>query len=318
MQDSERWHPSRIALFLLIGSIIYAGLFLWSDRLLRSGAAQNPFLAIASAPARVDWLILGASHAFPLGTADMPEVIEARTGQSTQVLAVTGGGPFLLRLMAERWFADHESRGLVILLDDFGFADRRWNEDRLADDDLLPKIPADVVTSRVLFRAIPRGLPWQTWFSQITGFARINDRHRFAPPSWSAEGRFDSSPRPSAAAIRSRVAFLYPETTDSASVSAALHDLEAVILLARSNGARVVLLRAPLPEAFRAALPEVPGLASGLTLLNQRLDVPIVDHSLLVPDQQFYFDTDHLNRRGVMRWLDLGLAGLLAGNDGNQ
>lgn len=318
MQASERWRPSRIVIFLLVGSALYAGLFVWSDRLLRSEAAQNPFLAIASAPSGVDWLILGASHAFPLGLADMPEVIESRTGQSTQVLAVTGGGPFLLRLMAERWFTDHECRALVILLDDFGFADRRWNEDRLDDDDLLPKIPADVLTSRVLFDAISRGLPWQTWLAQVTGFARINDRRRFAPPSWNAEGRFDSSPRPTSEAIRSRVAFLHPQAADGGSVRAALHDLEAVILLARSKEAQVILLRPPLPKAFRAALPDVPGLASGLTLLSQRLDVPIIDQSTLIPDPQFYFDTDHLNRRGVMLWLDLGLGALLAGNDGDQ
>ena len=73
----------------------------------------------------------------------------AGTGK-TQVLALPGGGPFVLRLMAERWFMDHRSRGVVIVLDDFAFAHRRWNEDRLADDDLLPKIPADVLTARVL------------------------------------------------------------------------------------------------------------------------------------------------------------------------
>lgn len=318
MPGSEVWHPLRIGLFLLIGGALYAGLFLWSDRVLRAGSSGNPFLAITTAPAEVDWLILGASHAVPLASADMPVVIRTRTGKSTQVLAVPGGGPFLLRLMAERWFADHRSRSVVIVLDEFGFADRRWNEDRLADYDLLPKIPADVRTARVLARAVPRGLPPQTWLAQVTGFARINDRRRLSPPTWSVEDRFDTSPRPSAAAIRSRVGFLYPGSADVSAVARGLDDLEATILLARAQGARVVLLSPPLPDAFRTAMPEVPGLASGLADLIGRLDVPLIDHSAEIPESRYYFDTDHLNRSGVMRWLDLGLAALFAGNDGGQ
>ncbi len=318
MPGSDRWHPLRIVLFLLIGGVLYAGLFLWSDRVLRADPSRSAFLAVTTAADEVDWLILGASHAVPLGLADMPEVIGARTGRTTQVLALPGGGPFVLRLIADRWVMDHRSRGVVIVLDDFAFAHRRWNEDRLADDDLLPKIPADMLTARLLARAVRRGLPWQIWLAQVTGFARINDRRRFAPPSWSAEDRFDSAPRPSAAAIRSRVAFLYPAPGDEGAVGRALDDLEATILLARAQGARVVLLRPPLPEAFRSALPVVPGLASGLAELTQRLDVDMVDHSAAIPDPRHYFDTDHLNRSGVLRWLDMGLAGLLSGNDGGQ
>ena len=318
MPDSEPWHLLRIGLFLLIGGALYAGLFQWSDRMLRARPSANPFLAVTTAPAEVDWLILGASHAIPLASADMPGVIQTRTGKTTQVLAVPGGGPFILRIMAERWFADHRSRGVVIVLDEFGFADRRWNTDRLGDDDLLPKIPADVRTVRVLARAVPRGLPWQTWLAQVTGFARINDRRRLSPPTWSVEDRFDRSPRLSAGAIRSRVAFLYPGAADAWIVARSLDDLEATILLARAQGARAVLMFPPLPDVFRTELPEVPGLASGLADLSGRLGVPLIDHSAAIPELRNYFDTDHLNRSGVMRWLDLGLAALLAGNDGSQ
>lgn len=318
MPGSETWHPWRIVLFLLLGGGLYCGLFVWSDRMLRAGAVQTPFLAVTTAPEEVDWLILGASHAIPLGTADVPDLIAARTGKTTEVLAAPGVGPFVLRLIAERWFIDHRSGAVLIVLDEFGFADRRWNEDRLADDDLLPKIPADVRTARVLARAVARGLPWQTWLAQVTGFARINDRRRFAAPTWTVADRFDSAPRPSATAIRSRVAFLYPAGGADRGIDQGLQDLEAMVLLARGQGARVVLLRPPLPEGFRAALPELPGLAHGLAALSHRLDVPIIDHSGAIPDPRHYFDTDHLNRSGVLLWLDLGLGRLLAGNDGGQ
>lgn len=312
------WHPWRIALFLLLGAVIYAGLFLWSDRELRRGVPESPFLRLTTAPAEVDWLILGASHAIPLDVADIPQVIADRTGQRIEVLGAPGMGPFVLRLLAERWFVDHRSRGVVIVLDDFAFGDRRWNEDRLSDIDFLPKMPADLGTARILGRAVPRGLPWQTWVAQVTGFARINDPNRHAPPRWTVGARFDSAPRPSAAAIRSRVAFLYPPGADAGAVPDRIADLEAMIRLARGQGARVVLLRPPLPDAFRAALPEMPGLAPALDALSRRFGVPIVDHGAAIPDPRHYFDTDHLDRRGVLLWLDLGLARVLAGNDGGQ
>lgn len=318
MPGSETWHPWRIALFLLLGGVFYTGLFFWSDRMLRTGAAQSPFLAVTTAPTEVDWLILGASHAVPLETADVPDLIAARTGKTTEVLAAPGIGPFVLRMIAERWFIDHRSRAVLILIDDFGFADRRWNEDRLAEDDLLPKIPADARTARVLFGAVARGLPWQSWLAQVTGFARINDRRRFAAPTWTVADRFDHASRPSVAAIPSRLAFLYPAEGEGRSIDAGLADLEAMVLLAHGQGARVVLLRPPLPDPFRAALPEVPGLAPALDALARRLDLPIIDHSALIPDPRHYFDTDHLNRSGVMLWLDNGLGELLAGNDGGQ
>lgn len=313
MPDSrDRWHPWRITLFLALGAVLYAGLFLWSDRVLRAQGPQSPFLTLTTAPARTDWLILGASHALPLRFSDMPAVIETQTGQRSVVLATTGAGPMVLRLIAERWFVDHACAGVLIVLDDFGFAAPRWNAARLGDDDLLPKIPADAATARVFLRAVARGLPWQTALAQISGFARINDRTRFAPESWAAEARFGSSPRPSATAIRSRMAFLYPGPAEPLSLDRGMADLAATIQIAQAQGARVVLVRPPLPDGFRAAMPAVPGLEARLDALAQRMAVPLVDHRTAIPEPGFYFDTDHLNRRGVLRWLELGLGALLA------
>lgn len=313
-----------MAVFAVLGLAIHAGLFVWSDRVLRTSRAQNPFLAITQAPAQVDRVILGASHAMPLGMADMPSQIAARTGQRTLVLAAPGAGPFVLRLVAERWFADHRAGGVVIVLDAFGFADRRWNAARMADAAMLAKIPADARMARVLGRAIGRGLAWQAWLVQVTGFARINDRARFAPPDWPPAGRFTLAFRPSAAAIRARVGFLHPGAADPAMLVQGLADLEAIVRLARRKGAEVVILWPPLPEEFRAALPEVPGLAAGIDGLSRRLGVPVIDHSAAIPDPRRYFDTDHLNRDGVVSWLESGLAGVIVGagtagrDDGGQ
>lgn len=313
--SEEIWRPRRIAAFLALGLVLYAGLFLWSDAILRRHGQQNPFLRIAGAPEQVDWIILGASHALPLGFGDMPAVLRERTGQSSLTLAVTGGGPVLMRLIGERWFADHRATGVLIVLDAFGFADRRWNEARLADSDILPKIPADRLTATILARAVGRGLNWQTCLAQVTGFARINDRTRFAPDLWEAEAKFDTAPRPNAAATKARIAFLYPAAPDPQAIDRGFADLEALIVLARSHGARVVIVRPPLPDAFRTALPELPGFEERLADLSQRLGLPVADFAAALPSARNYFDSDHLNRTGVLAWLDLGLAGLLTGRD---
>lgn len=313
--SDDIWRPRRIAAFLSIGAVLYAALFLWSDATLRRHATQNPFLRIAAAPAEVDWVILGASHALPLGFADMPETLRERTGQSALTLAVTGGGPFLMRMIAERWFADHRAKGVLIVLDTFGFADRCWNEPRLADSDVLPKMPADRITTTILAHAVPRGLAWQTWVAYATGFARMNDRTRFAPDTWEGEDRFDTAPRPSAAATKSRIAFLYPGPPDPAALDNGMGDLAVLIELAQAKGAQVVVVRPPLPQAFRAALPALPEFESQLALLSQRLAVPVIDHSALLPDARNFFDADHLNRTGVSVWLDAGLRAILAASD---
>lgn len=301
--------------FLAIGVALYVTLFLWSDANLRRHATQNPFLRIATAPAKVDWIILGASHALPLGFSDMPEAIRQKTGQTTLTLAVTGGGPFLTRLIAERWFADHSAGGVLIVLDDFGFADRRWNEARLADSDVLPKIPADRTTAALLAHAVPRGLPWKTWAAYATGFARINDRTRFAPDAWDGEAKFDSAPRPNAAATAARIAFLYPGPPDPEALDSGLADLAALIELAEAKGAWLVIVRPPLPQAFHSALPSVPGFEPQLALLSRRLAVPVIDHAALLPDARNFFDSDHLNRAGVAAWLDAGLRAILIAPD---
>lgn len=316
--SDDIWRPRRIVAFLAVAALLYAALFVWSDANLRRRGSQNPFLRVATAPERVDWIILGASHALPLGFAGMPDRMRDRTGQTTLTLGVTGGGPFLMRVIGERWFADHQAAGVLIVLDAFGFADRRWNEDRLADSDVLPKIPADRVTVFALARAVRRSLPWQTWTAYASGFARINDRTRLTPDTWEAEAKFDTAPRPNAAATKARVAFLYPGPPDPAAVGRGLDDLQALIQLAQASGARVVIVRPPLPEAFRMSLPALPEFEARLSALAATNGVPIRDYSADLPEARNYFDADHLNRTGVLRWLDIGLADLLAADDGGQ
>jgi hypothetical protein len=316
--SSEKWHPWRIIAFVAIGLMLYAALYAWSDRISRAYGAGNPFYRILAAPAHSDWVVLGASHALPFGFGDMPDQIAAQTGKTVLPLAVTGGGPLTWRLIAERYFADHSAEAVLIVLDDFGFADRRWNAGRMADADVLGKIPADWQTVKVFAKATPHTLPVTVFASYATGFARINDQTRFQPDRWEAEDKFETSPRPSNAADTARIGFLYPAPMSWQAVDEGLNNLRSVIALALTNGARVVVIRPPLPDRFRAALPSIAGFEPQLMAVLADHNVAFYDFSQAIPETRYYFDTDHLNRAGVQRFLDEALAAVLQGDAGRD
>ena len=315
--SKDTWHPIRMVAFVALGVLIYTGLFVWSEGVRAAHADRNPFHKITQAPAHHDWIILGASHAVPLGFDGVPARLRAVTGQTNLTLAVPGGGPAVSRLIAERYFADHTARGVLVVVNEFALLDARWNMGRVGDGDILPKIPADPLTLGVLVRAMPRGLPLGTVLAYGTGFARINDQTRFEADRWDAAARFDSAQRPSAAADAARIAYLYPDlaagSMSEPAIARGLADLAALIALAKAQGARVVLVFPPLPDRFRARLPEIPGLRQRLTALAAELGVDLVDHENLIPEAAHYFDTDHLNRAGVDLWLDQGLGAILRG-----
>lgn len=315
MRSSEQhWRWRWIAAFLAGALALYAGLFLWSDRLARMHGDRNPFFRIEIAPEHADWLVLGASHAMPLGFGDMPDQIEAETGERLLVLGVTGGGPFVQRLVAERSFADHAAADVLVIVDAFALADRRWNEERIGDSDMMPKIPADLTTLTVMARALRWGLDWRTLLDYATGFSRINDRERFVPDVWEAEAKFDTTPRrPSDAADEARIAYLYPGPPSVRAMDRAFGDLEAIVALAREHGAGTVLIRPPIPDRFRERLPGIAGFEPRLSALAERTGARLVDHSTLIAEPKYYLDSDHLNRSGVALWLERGLADLLRG-----
>lgn len=300
------------AAFLALAALLYLCLFAFAEWHLRKTETHNPMLRITamSAPSQ-DWIVLGASHALPLGFRDMEPLIEARTARSLMNLAVTGAGPFVMRLVAERYFHDHRAAGVLIVADGFGFADRRWNEGRMDDSDMLPRVPLDGATFAVFAQAMPRFDP-QSLVDYANGFSKINAVAGLFADTWSGEERFDESrKKPSATADAERVAFLYP--ADAVLQDRYFDDLAATVALARSAGARVVILRPPLPAAFAARLPFEAEVAARLSDLAQAGGAEMADFAAALPEQRFYFDSDHLNRQGVEAWLDLGLAALLSG-----
>lgn len=306
------WRPGLIALFVLIGAVIYAILLAGSEWLTLRQGDRNPFFRIATTEqSHHDWIILGASHAMPLDFADTGARIEAETGMSILNLAATGTGPLIQRLIAARYFANHSAAGVLIVADGFAFASRQWNENRLGDGNFLPRIPWERRSVAIFGRAMAQGLPVTTWLDYVSGFSKINNRDRFARDTWDAAAKFDRAARPSDLADQQRIAYLYPDTQDGETLAHTMREMVAIVMLAQDHGAKVVVVRPPLPERFRALLPQEGAFD---TLLRETLaaqGVTLHDFSALLPAPKFYFDTDHLNRAGVEAWLNGGLGDVL-------
>ena len=309
--SDDRWRAGRIAAFLGMGLVLYLGLLVAAEMHLRARAEWNPFLTLLQAESEQDWLILGSSHALPLSFGGMETRIEAETGKHILNLAVVGSGPFVWHLAAARFFRTHRAARVLIVADGFAFRDRQWNEDRMDDRDLLPTTPWDLATAAVLLDAVTRGLPLSALADYLSGFSKINSWLQPRSGDWVGAAGFDREARPSDAADRARIAYLYPDNADRDATERALAELAALVDLTRSMGAEPVILRPPLPERFRLQLPGEDDFSLRLEAFALAHSISLHDMSALLPEARFYFDPDHLNRAGVEAWLDGGLRDLI-------
>lgn len=304
-----------IGAFIGLFLALYAAAFAIAERTVARGEADTAFQKLLAARGeRADWVVLGASHALPLGFGDVPGRLEADTGQTMMILAEIGAGPLYNRFVFEQALKDLEVKHLLYAVDSFGFGSEDWNEARLGDRKLLRQMPLRLSTASALGAFVleghagPRGL-----LDYLTGFSKLNPVDRFPQEGWRGAEDFDRSFRPSRHAVSARISYLYPHgAPDRATVGHYLDILDGLFDSAEAAGVRVVVVKLPIPEAFRKALP---GEESFDRLLRDRLasrGIPFHDLSETVDDPSLYFDTDHLNRRGVDLLYRDHLLGVLA------
>lgn len=311
-----RWRTALI--FVGIGLLVYAGLFALAEALVYRNGYANPFFKIATAEeASHDWIILGASHAMPLAFDDVEQEIEAATGLSLLNLAVQGAGPLYNRFVLEQYFVRHTARSILYVVDSFGFRSRNWNEDRLADPKLLRRTPLDLSTSsRLAAYVAGEGVDWRALLDYLTGFSKINDRERFAIDKWEAEAQFGRRYRPSAQAEDDRIAYLYPAGSDDpALLQRYLDEIDALLALAEARGAKVTVMKMPVPPRFYRKLPGEAGFDAALKARLDARGLQLHDYSLLLEESRFYFDSDHLGEAGVAAFVDAALLPLLTNGD---
>jgi hypothetical protein len=301
--------------FVACGLLLYAGLFYAAEQLMRSTGRSNAFFKIATLEQRAaDWVILGASHAMPLDFSDFNAVMERETGLKIVNLASPGTGPLYNRFVLEHFLREHRARNVLYVVDSFAFYSRAWNEDRFADSKLLARTPRDPAIAARLWQYVrheevePRAL-----LDYATGFSKINNRDRFKTDRWEGEAQFERAWRPSASAVKKRIDYLYPDKTPEAALDRYLGDFSQLLDVARQAGARVVVIKLPVPPAFRSQLPAETQFDAAITLVCTQAGVPVHDFSTAVSEPRFYFDTDHLNRAGLTVFFNRHLKSVLAG-----
>ncbi|WOB10608.1 hypothetical protein [Piscinibacter gummiphilus] len=297
------WRPA--LLFCTIGLLLYLALYAAAEQLLQRQGHSNPVFRVEQLPpGTADWVVLGASHAMPLGFAGVNESLEQATGQRLVQLAGPGTGPLYNRWVFEHYLqSGHRARHLLYVVDSFAFYSRTWNEDRLADAKLLARTPWRASLAASLARHVAEdGVDPRALLDYTTGFSKINNRNRFEPDAWEGEAQFDRSARASATATRKRIAYLYPQGTPEDALTRYMDELARLLGTARAHGMTLHLLKMPLPAGFRRQLPDEGAFDAALAALALRTGAEVQDQSRSIDDATLYFDSDHLNRQGLARF----------------
>jgi len=291
-------------LFIAIGLALYAGVYYAAERLMFHTGRSNPFFKIAvTQEATFDWVILGASHAMPLDFGDFNALMQGETGLRILNLASPGTGPLYNRFVLEHFLRAHRAKNVLYVVDSFAFYSRSWNEERFADAKLLRRTPLEPAIAALFFDYVRHeGVDPRALLDYVAGFSKINNRERFAPDVWEGEAQFDRVYRPSASAVKKRMAYLYPDKTAAAALDRYLAALATTVATARQSGANVVIIKMPTPSQYRSQLPEEATFDSALSRLLAAEQVQLHDFSQSIDAPQFYFDSDHLNRDGLGRF----------------
>lgn len=299
--------------FLACGLLLYAALYGAAEQLMGSNGRSNPFFKIATMKQpTVDWVILGASHAMPLDFADFNAAMERETGLKILNLASPGTGPLYNRFVLEHFLREHRTRNVLYVVDSFAFYSRTWNEERFSDPKLLARTPWESGIAAVLWRYVRQEeVDPRAFLDYVSGFSKINNRNRFKVDSWEGEAQFERVWRPSASAVRKRIDYLYPDKTPEAPLDRYMGESSQLMEIARKGGARVTLLKLPIPAAFRSQLPDEARFDAALGKAAVRAGAPVHDFSAALAEPRFYFDSDHLNRAGLTLFFERHLKWLL-------
>ena len=301
-------------IFTAIGLVLYLVLYVAAEWLLYRTGDTNPFYKTATATeTSFDWVILGASHAMPLDFADFNDVMERETGLKIINLATPGTGPLYNRFVLEQLLQDRRVAKVLYVLDSFAFYSSTWNEARFADAKLLRRTPFQTALAwRLLDYGLTEGVDARAALDYMTGFSKINNPERFQRDIWEGEAQFERVHRPSASATAKRIAYLYPEAApDPGALTRYLREFEELVELSQLKGLAVVIIKMPVPARFHSLLPNEAAFDEAMSRLLAGKQVPFHDFSLAMDEPRFYFDTDHLNRAGLMEFFTRHLKTIL-------
>lgn len=302
-------------LFLLGGIVIYAAVYAVAEGLNNNYTLRNRFFVVkTAAQQKYDYAILGASHAVVFDFEDMNSRLEEMSGSKIINLAMVGSGVVPNRLIFDYFLTQHETDSIVYFVDSFGFYSRSWNQDRLQDTALYQRAPFDPALGLLLLnnpdtRAIAP--------DYLLGFSKINNSDRFKTDIGDDEAtRFGKTYRPVKQIDAQRLDYLYPKQPDPQLMAHYMSEFEALVKLAQSRGISVIVIKPPVPQRWYNVLPDEAKFDQALSEVLQRNKVEFHDFSLVSNDEKFFYNTDHLNRSGVLNFYQSYLKDIFKPNRG--
>ncbi len=301
---ARAWLRSAVR-FVLVGLLVYVGLYVASEALVARHAQRNRFFMVNTAPSSdYDYVILGASHAATFDYRGMNARLEAMTGSSILNLSIEGAGITVNRFVLDYFLGNHRTGAVVYVVDSFSFYSREWNDARLQDTALYQRAPFDPALGWQLLR---RPATFSVALDYLSGFSKINNSGRFAPDLFDAEtSRFDRSYRPVPQIDRQRIAYLYPPGIDESRLrdNPYLAELEALIRDLQARAIRVLIIRPPIPRRMYDMIPGEPEFDATLEALVARHGVTYHDFASVNNEEALFFDSDHLNQDGVLQFFE--------------
>ena len=300
----------RGVIFVAIAVALYIGVYAWAESLVYAHAERNRFYKVRAAlPSRYDFVILGASHAGVFDYRDLNVRLERLTGTKIMNLSIVGGGVTVNHLVLNYFLTRHRAATIVYMVDSFAFYSAQWNEERLQDRQLYLRAPFDPTLGWLLLRS---GSTRTLAFDYATGFSKINNRNRFEPDVPAEEGaRFDRRYRPVPQIDRTRLAYLYPPQVDLPTFQRYLSEFESLAREVQARGMTFVIVKPPLPARVSALIPGEDQFDEALGALARRVSVQIHDFTNVSNDDALFYDTDHLNMTGALKFMTEHLGPML-------
>ena len=301
-------------IFVLIGLLLYAGLYAAAERLVYQNTVRNRFFTVKTAPlGQYDNVILGASHAYAMDYEDMTARLAEMTDSSVLNLSAEGAGITVNRvfldyyLMRSQTVLDylltrHRTKNVIYIIDSFAFYSPEWNEDRLKDTRVYNRAPFDL---RLVWLMLRQPATRPIFLDYLFGFAKINNADRFTTDITDEEAtRFDRTYRPSQQIDQSRIRYLYPVEVDQGLFDRYMGQLEALMRDLQKRGIKLIVIKPPIPQRMYEMIPWEEQFDSRLTALLDHYGVEFHDFSLVMDEERFYFNSDHLNRTGVLHFFE--------------
>ena len=304
------WQKQAIR-FLLVGIVIYIMVYAAADQLVYQVAKRNRFFNIRTATyTDYDYVILGASHAAALDYEDMTAQLERMTGARILNLSTVGGGIIVNRLLLDYFFVQHRTTSIVYVLDSFAFYSAQWNEERLSDTRLFDRAPFDPTLIPILLQnPASRGAA----LDYTIGFSKINNADRFKTDISDDEAtKFNKTYRPLKQIDDQRLAYLYPKPVEPETFQRYLAEFDDLLRNASQRNIRIIVLKPPVPTRFYKVLPNEAQFDETVKPILAKYGVEFHDFSLVGNDEKFFFNTDHLNKTGVLNFFENYLKRVLA------